>query len=294
MAPRWAVELDPEGRAGVLRTVEEAARADGVAPLSEQSLLGLGRAGDHLLAPDGYARLDGGTAELVVRPDRRRRGVGRALLDGLRERAGENLEVWSHGDLPAAQAFAAALGLRRSRVLHQLRRPADAPLPPRAWPGGVSVRTFEPGRDEAAWLALNARAFAHHPEQGRWTRDDLADREGEPWFDPAGFFLAERDGRLVGFHWTKVHRERDPAVGEVYVVGVDPGSAGAGLGRALTIRGLEHLRDAGLPEVLLYVDEDNPRAMSLYERLGFRPYAVDVTYAVGQPPVIASRSPVTR
>ncbi|MGH3744288.1 MAG: mycothiol synthase, partial [Mycobacteriales bacterium] len=247
-------------------------------PLAEQSLLELGRPGAHLLADDGYARLDGTTAEVVVRPGRRRRGVGTALVDALRSRTGGPIEIWAHGDLPAAQAFSAAVGLRRSRVLRQLRRPTSAPLPPVAWPEGVSVRTFRPGRDEDAWLALNARAFAQHPEQGRWTRADLDEREAAPWFDPAGFFLAERGATVVGFHWTKVHSEERPPVGEVYVVGVDPDQAGGGLGRALTVRGLEHLRDAGLGEVLLYVDEDNPRALSMYEKLGFTSYAVDVTY----------------
>ena len=56
------------------------------------------------------------------------------------------------------------------------------------------------------------------------TRADLDERMAEPWFDPAGFFLAERDGELLGFHWTKVHP--DPALGEVYVVGHRPGRAG--------------------------------------------------------------------
>lgn len=279
MPPRWVSTLDRAQRAAVADVVEDATRADGVAPLSEQSLLELDRPGVHLLDADGYARLDGTAAEVLVRPGARRRGVGTALVAALRSRTGGPVEVWAHGDLPAAQAFAAAVGLRRSRVLRQLRRPAAAPLPEVGWPDGVAVRTFEPGRDEDAWLAVNARAFAHHPEQGRWTRADLDEREAAPWFDPAGFFLAERDGALVGFHWTKVHAEEEPPVGEVYVVGVDPDHAGGGLGRALTVRGLEHLRDAGLGQVLLYVDEDNPRAVAMYEHLGFTEHAVDVTYA---------------
>lgn len=278
MPPQWFTRLDPGQRAAVTDLIAAATESDGVGPLAEQSLLELGRPGAHLVTDGGYAHLDTTTAEVVVRPDARRRGIGRALVGALRARTGGPIEIWAHGDLPAAQSFSVAIGLRRNRVLRQLRRPASSPLPDVAWPAGVSSRVFEPGRDEAAWLALNARAFAHHPEQGRWTRADLDERETAPWFDPAGFFLAERDGRLVGFHWTKVHTDEDPPVGEVYVVGVDPDQAGAGLGRALTVRGLQHLRDAGLGEVLLYVDEDNPRAVGMYEKLGFTSYAVDVTY----------------
>jgi mycothiol synthase len=247
-------------------------RADGVAPLSEQSLLaprdGIERVEAGVLV--AYATPGDGTGELVVAPDARRRGLGRGLLAELLSRTDR---VWAHGDLPAAQALAAARGLVRGRVLHQLARHAADPLPAAAWPDGIEVRTFRAGEDDAAWLAVNARAFAHHPEQGRWTAADLSAREGEAWFDPAGFFLAVRDGRLVGFHWTKI----EDGVGEVYVVGVDPDTAGGGLGRALTIHGLEHLASR-VEQVLLYVDEDNPRALGMYERLGFARRTADVTY----------------
>ncbi len=269
--PSWTVEPDA---VAVRRLAAAAAEADGVAPLSEQTLLALATTGRHLLETRGadlvgYATPGDGTAELVVAPAARRRGVGRGLLSALDADA-----VWAHGDLPAAQALASSAGLRRGRVLWQLRRDLRRPLPAVEWPAGVTARTFRPGQDEAGWLALNAAAFSHHPEQGRWQAADLAGREAAPWFDPAGFFLAERDGRLVGFHWTKV----EGGLGEVYVVGVDPGAAGGGLGRALTLRGLHHLADLGVPTVLLYVDDDNPRAMALYEHLGFDRYRGDVTY----------------
>jgi mycothiol synthase len=152
-----------------------------------------------------------------------------------------------------------------------LRDPLDRP----EFPPGATLRTFRPGRDEEEWLRLNSRAFAKHPEQGGWTRHDLELREREPWFDPAGFFIAVRDGQLAGFHWTKIHPER---VGEVYVVGVDPGEQGSGLGRALTLAGLGYLRDRGLDQAMLYVDEDNPPAIRLYEALGFTRARTDAMY----------------
>jgi mycothiol synthase len=143
------------------------------------------------------------------------------------------------------------------------------------------IRAFQPGKDEEAWLALNAAAFAHHPEQGRWTGRDLAERMAEPWFDPAGFLLFERDGRLVGFHWTKVHPagEYGPEpVGEIYVLGVHPDAAGAGLGRLLADAGLIHLAQLGLGSAVLYVDGDNDPALRLYASLGFHTRLVDGLY----------------
>ncbi|MBW8485232.1 mycothiol synthase [Actinomadura parmotrematis] len=269
----------------VLALADAATAADGVGPLSEHALIALraGRGGRAVLvdgAPVAYAHLDPATAEesaaaeLVVHPDHRRRGHGRALLRDLLDEAGA-LRVWAHGDLPAAAALAESEGLTRVRALFQMRRPAADPLPEVRVAGGVALRAFEPGRDEEAWLRVNAAAFAHHPEQGAWTLDDVRAREAEDWFDPAGFFLAERGGDLAGFHWTKVHPD---GLGEVYVVGVDPAAQGLGLGRTLTLAGLHHLRDAGVPAILLYVDESNTAAVRLYESLGFTRHAVDVMY----------------
>jgi mycothiol synthase len=275
----------------VLRLAEDATVRDGVRPLSEHSLLALRHGGKGrslsllMLAAGsvvGYGHLDPPTetesaaAELVVHPDHRRHGHGRALAEALLAQAG-SLRVWAHGDLAAAGALADSLGFARMRALLQLRRPLAEPLPEVRMPPGVRIRTFQPGQDEQAWIGVNARAFSHHPEQGSWTVDDLQDRAAESWFDPAGFFLAERDGRLAGFHWTKVH-PGDPPIGEVYVVGVDPGEQGTGLGRALTLTGLHHLRSLGLSHVMLYVDEDNAAAVRLYESLGFTRWNTDVMY----------------
>jgi len=193
--------------------------------------------------------------------------------------------LWAHGDVPAAAALAASAGLSRTRALWRMTRSLRVPLAePRLAPG-ISVRTFVPGQDEPEWLIVNGRAFADHPEQGRWTREDIDVREREPWFDPAGFFLAERGGRLVGFHWTKIH-PAGPApgsapVGEVYVLGIDPAGQGTGLGRALTLLGLHYLRDRGLGEVMLYVEESNVAAIKLYESLGFARASTDVMYGPG-------------
>jgi mycothiol synthase len=296
--------LGPAQRDQVLRLVAEAAEADGVAPLSEQAMLHVryggepGPAGLDLLASTdgvitGYAHLEWeepgvASAELVTSPSHRRQGTGRVLLDALTQRAGSGaLRVWAHGDLPAAAELARAAGLSRVRALFQMSRPLRDPWPEPSWPAGVTLRTFERGRDEESWLRLNALAFAHHPEQGAWTRIDLELREQEDWFDPAGFFLAERDGRdgrdgrLAGFHWTKVH---DAETGEVYVVGVDPAEQGSGLGRALTLAGLRYLRDdRGLAEVMLYVDETNRAAVRMYTALGFTLAATDVMYGTAEP-----------
>jgi mycothiol synthase len=268
-----------------------------VRPVSEQTELRLRHGGppggrDLTLSAGGrlagYARLDDGEAELVVHPSCRRRGFGTALLARLLELAGSRpLTVWAHGDLPGSAELLAPRGFSRARVLLQMRRDLDGvdPDPRPDLPDDVSVLPFRPGRDEPAWLRVNARAFAAHPEQGAWTPADLALRQREPWFDPDGFLLAWRgepgSGELLGSHWTKVHPPGDAgpeAVGEIYVLGVDPDAQGLRLGGALTDLGLAHLRRRGLGQVLLYVEEDNGPAVRLYESRGFHRFSVDVSW----------------
>lgn len=301
--------LSPALSARVQDLAAVAASADGVAPLSEDILLQVRSAAreddppypaeprdlvltlaDGTLA--GFAHLDApdkaqdgdASGELVVHPGHRGRGLGRALSGALVTGAdGVGVRLWAHGELPAAVAFANATGFTRFRALWQMRMPLASlsAVPAAAPPDGVSIRTFRPGADEEAWLAVNRRAFAHHPEQGSWDMRDLLLREEEPWFDPDGFFLAERGGRLAGFHWTKVHPEGGTGgapLGEVYVVGVDPGQQGGGLGRALTLAGLRHLRERGLAEVMLYVDEENTAAVRMYAALGFSRRSTDAMY----------------
>jgi mycothiol synthase len=286
-------ELTPAQVSEVLALVGAARLADGVAPLSEHGMLHLryDDGADFIATVNseiaGYAYLDPPsgegegevTGELVIHPEHRRQGLGRALTGELAVAAGGHvLRLWAHGDLPAAAALARTAGFERFRALWQMRRSLGEPLAAPALPAGRALRTFVPGQDEDEWLKLNGRAFAKHPEQGGWTRHDLDLREREPWFDPAGFFIAERDGRMTGFHWTKVH---GPHLGEVYVVGVDPDEQGSGLGRALTLAGLRHLRDLGVSQAMLYVDEDNVPAIRMYEGLGFTRAAVDAMYRRG-------------
>ena len=297
-APQARTGALPATTAAAVRDLAAAAAAhDGVAPLSEQPLLWLTGGGPdvvHLLvggdaAPTGYAQVDLrdpalATAEVVVAPGARRRGTGTALLDAAlsatRARGGDAVSVWAHGDVPPARALAAARGLPAVRELWQMALdPLVAPDPGTApLPAGVTVRAFEPGRDEDAWVAVNARAFAQHPEQGRLTRADLEAREAEPWFDPAGFLLAEEDGRLLGFGWTKV---AEPGEGEIYALGVDPAAQGRRLGPALTARMLAHLAGRGLPRVVLYTEGDNAPAIRVYRAAGFSRSAVDVVYRLG-------------
>jgi mycothiol synthase len=292
----------------VLALADAAAAADGVYPLSEDVVLrvrdavappGAGVAdapGDqapvHLLVKTddglaGYSYLDPGdpegpAGELVVHPGARRRGYGTALLAAARQLAGDReLRFWAHGDEAGARAFAAKNGFTRSRVLWQMRRSLTEPLPDVPLPAGVTLRHFRPGADEQAWLGVNARAFAHHPEQGRWTEHDLRLRAEEPWFDTAGFLLAvDIQDTVLGFHWTKIHPAAgdDPALGEIYVLGVDPEGHRKGLGSALSVAGLRYLADRGLTVAMLYVDESNTAAVALYRRLGFEIHTTDVGY----------------
>jgi mycothiol synthase len=281
----------------ILALLRATTAADGVRPVSEEAELRLQHGGppggrDLVVrdgdAPAGYARFDDGIAELVVHPDRRRRGFGTALLRQLLDLSGDRpLSIWAHGDLPGSAELLAPHGFERARVLLQMRRDLAGvdPDPRPDLPDDVRVLPFRPGRDEDAWLRVNAAAFAHHPEQGRMTLEDLRLREAEPWFDPEGFLMAWRGdpdgGELLGFHWTKVHPPGDVAdepVGEVYVLGIAPEAQGLRLGRALTDLGLAHLRSRGLRQVLLYVEEDNSAAVHLYESRGFTRFAVDVSW----------------
>jgi mycothiol synthase len=292
----WRSSLNADEQQEVRQTISAATEFDGMAPVGDQVLRELGQQRtQHLVvsgpgdAVIGYLNLapahedTAGMAELVVHPQARRRGIGAAMVHETLAKTGGANHFWAHGTLDSARATASALGLVPVRELVQMRRPLTETSAP-AIPVGVRIRTYAGEADDGELLRVNNAAFAAHPEQGGWTSGDLAERRAETWFEPEGLFLAvdEATGALLGFHWTKVHSQRD-GLGEVYVVGVDPSAQGRGLGGALTSIGVAHLarRLAGSahPTVMLYVESDNTAALRTYERLGFTRYSVDTAYA---------------
>ncbi|TFV57188.1 mycothiol synthase [Mycobacterium sp. PS03-16] len=298
-AIEWRAALSAAEQRDVRELIDVAARHDGVAPVGDQVLRELpADRTRHLLAVDaaggrvvGYLNLApaegeaSAMAELVVHPEARRRGIGAEMVRTGLAAGGGDARIWAHGNLEAAQATARSLGLRVVRELLQMRRPLTE-LPPVTAADGVRMTTYAGPQDDAELLRVNNAAFAWHPEQGGWTTDDIAARRTESWFDPAGLFMAfdTTSGKLLGFHWTKVH---DDDLGEVYVVGVDPAAQGRGLGGALTLTGLHHLADrlsgSSQPVVMLYVESDNAAAVKTYARLGFEVFSVDAAYAAPGP-----------
>jgi mycothiol synthase len=286
----WRTALTDADQRVIRDVITAAADHDGVAPVGDQVLRELPHDRTrHLVAQDsgavvGYLNLVPATsespamAEAVVHPATRRHGIGAALIrTGLAE-GGAGARVWAHGDLEPARATAAALDLVAARELLQMRRNLTD-LPAVTEPAGTLLRTYAGSEDDDELLRVNNAAFAWHPEQGGWTEDDLAERRGEAWFDVAGLFLAADagTGKLLGFHWTKVH---GPELGEVYVVGVDPAAQGRGVGRLLTLVGLHYLAErlgAGAT-VMLYVEANNSAAVKTYKALGFDVASTDVAY----------------
>ena len=293
--------LDAKQQAEVLALIADATNQDGVPPLSEHVLLHLRHGGDksdsHLIALHenqvaGYAHLDltdlveGPSAELVIAPKFRGKGIGSKLIKTLTQTP--KLRLWSHGDLPGAKNLALANGFKRVRTVIQMRR-SLTDLTEEINPN-ISIRSFLPGIDNQSWLELNNRAFKNHPEQSNWSERDLDIRIKEGWFDPSGFLIAEINKELAGFCWTKVHgghshkhaenepvHDHDP-IGEIYIMGVDPAFQGKGIGRAVTIAGLKYLRYQGIFSAMLYVDELNSSAIKLYKLLGFKEWGRDVLY----------------
>jgi mycothiol synthase len=285
-----AGELTESEINSVLRLRADAEAVDHIVALNEAAVLRLRRPHPttrHLLVSEdgdlvGYAQLELGTewsaGQLVVSPNHRRQGAGAQLLRRLIMESPTPLRVWAMGDTPAARALATGVGMVRQRELLIMERRLDDELPEPVIPPGVQIRTFVPGQDEQEWLRVNAAAFASHPEQALIDLDDLNDRMAESWFDARGFFVATKDGSMVGFHWTKQHQDQ---LGEVYVLGIAPWAARRGLGKALLLTGLRWLQQQGNSRVKLYVESDHQAAIELYLTYGFATASRDVMYAQG-------------
>ena len=294
--------LTPALQAQVLSLIDAAQDFDNTPAIAEHVLLHLRHGGDkadsHLVIEKdnqviGYAHLDktdqvaGPSVELIIHPEHRGSGIGSELLKAAIEVCGNAIRLWSHGDLPQARALAQSNNFIKVRTVIQMSKDLSEVSPIKC---DYEIRSFLPDLDNKAWLDLNNQAFNNHPEQGNWSEADLLIRLNEDWFDEKGFFVAQDKKELIGFCWTKIHGghshshsssddHHDHApIGEIYVTAVSSKCAGKGVGKALTITGLNYLKYQGLNSAMLYVDAENQAAFNLYKSLGFVESGKDVLY----------------
>ncbi|MFK7918258.1 MAG: mycothiol synthase [Ilumatobacter sp.] len=295
-------DMGDDDIAEVTKLLDAAARADGRRPLSDHLYLDLVSGGHDGFAgliafepghehPVAYAQISRGNDnhafELVVHPHHRYEmaTIGPELMDAaldvVRAEGGGEVNWWVYEPTSAHVSLAESAAMQQSRTLYQMRRSL-----PTERHATIATRDFVPGTDDDTWLSVNNRAFADHAEQGGWTLATFCQRQQEEWFDPTGFRMHERDGRVAGFCWTKVHRDghgaTDPDqhrdIGEIYVIAVDPDFHGLGLGSELTLAGLDHLADTGIDQALLYVDAANEGAVAMYRKLGFDVHATNAAF----------------
>lgn len=279
----------------VLELLSAVELADGVRPLSDHLWLDLrqgGRPGfagllavqsghHHALAYCQVSRgNDSWSLDLIVHPDHRfeMATIGLQLLNEavriVASEGGGHVHWWVFEPDETHAALAKAINFEPGRTMLQMRIPLPLAKEIIALVPVITTRVFRVGHDDQQWLDVNNRAFLAHPEQGGWTLDVLRSRVQQPWFDSRGFLLHEVNHQLIGFCWTKMHTDAVPILGEIYVVAVDPQFGGRGLGRALTVAGLQHLNAFGAKIGMLYVDAENTPAVSMYKALGFTTHFV--------------------
>ena len=291
----------------MLELIAQTTAIDGTPPIAEHIMLHLRHGGDksdsHLLIENstqviGYAHIDqtdlvaGPSVELVVAPEHRASDVGEKLLSEAIKICGNKIRLWVHGQQAATHTLATSHNFEKIRTVLQMSRSlAEIQQLPVIDPK-ISIRSFLPAIDNQPWLELNNLVFKDHPEQGGWGLSDLNHRVNEEWFDEKGFFIAERDNQMIGFTWTKIHgahshdhggNETDhghEAIGEIYVLAVDPAHKGEGIGKGLTATGLNYLKYQGLSSAMLYVGVENKAALNLYTSLGFSDFGSDVMYRI--------------
>lgn len=281
--------LTPTMQDALRGLVAEITAHDGISPINESASLGIdglrdadfffmGRRSD----PHGFVVCDEreSTLQVGVHPQHRRQGVATELLtEALR--AYPTFSLWAFGTLPGAPELARRMRMVATRELLRMER--DLPVVgDDATAAGYEIGPFMTG-DREQVVAVNAAAFAHHPEQGRLTVEEFDQLTAQDWFDPEGLFVARTtDGEVAGFHWTKRH---GGGLGEVYVLAVAPGHEGKGLGRVLLNRGLDHLATVGDTQVQLYVEASERRVVRLYRNAGFEIAQTDTSYqAPGEVP----------
>ena len=208
------------------------------------------------------------TLELVVAPSHRDEltTIGRELLGAARRR----------GRPPTAAGRVALVGRSSRRRRRRARRGGRArgrdaaccqmrrPLPTDA-AADVATRAFVPGPGRGRLARRQQPGLRLAPRAGRLDRRHAAAaRAPSRGSTRPGSSSTSATGASPAFCWTKLHHRRTiRALGEIYVIAVDPDFQGLGLGKQLTLAGLDsHRRPRASTVGMLYVDADNTAAVA--------------------------------
>lgn len=214
-------------------------------------------------------------------------GLHRALLQWAERRAGEIARAVPHTGPRFMQAYVMEKAPAHITILEQLGysivrysylmvRPLDESIPDLPLPAGIEVRPKQREHYRALWEARN-EAFRDHWGYRKQTEDDWRRYLDWPDHQPelcqvawdtttnevageVNVTIIRRDNETFGTQrgWTDPIFVRRPWRKQ-------------GLAKALIVRAMRVLKDAGMAEAALGVDVQNPNgALRLYEGLGYR------------------------
>lgn len=129
----------------------------------------------------------------------------------------------------------------------------------------MDIREVEE-RDVEAVVALWRSVFPEYADPAHPHRDARVNVERKLAFGDRLFWLAERDGALVGTAMAGYDGHR----GWIYSLGVHPDARRAGVGRALVARAERVLAALGCPKVNLQVFTSNEDAARFWRSVGYR------------------------
>lgn len=234
--------------------------------------------------------------EIWVRPEVRRRGLGRSLLAWAEARARTSIvggeggppdvvhEIggWGDSEVAGHARLAASHGYRVVRYFYDMRRPVADPIPEAPLPAGLEVRPVRPEDHRRIWDA-DIEAFADHWEAGKRVAEDVENWFTAPWLDTSLWQVAWDGDEVAGSVFTSINREENERLGTRIAwldhVSVRRPWRQRGLAAALIGATLQLLRTRDADVAALGVDAENPTgALRLYEKMGFRRHKTGVAY----------------
>lgn len=204
-----------------------------------------------------------------LRPEHRRQGLGRKLLDSALRRARKlgagYLHVNVSEDNNVARTVLLKMGFEYVRRFPELRLDLAKVDKQELDLAICGCRHLREGEEEVLTQLQNL-SFAEHWGYNPNTVETIAYRISLSHRSPKDIVLACEEDEVTGYCWTEI---TSGGQGRIYMIGSAPDYRGRGIGRRLLLAGLANLKNQGVNEVWLTVDSENKAACSLYESIGF-------------------------